>query len=113
MEEWLSKLESMQLKRSELNLLIMDYLIAEGFKEAAERFKSEAGLEVNKMEQMSSSGESASEIDQRIAVRVAIEEGRIQDAMKLINTHYPELIDNHRNLYFKLQASIYHVRMYA
>lgn len=36
---------SMQLRRSEMNELIMDYLVHEGFKEAAERFSEEAGIE--------------------------------------------------------------------
>ena len=105
MEDWLSRLESMQLKRSELNLLIMDYLIAEGFKEAAERFKTEANIDSDKINQLVTSHETSEQIDQRIAVRIAIENGRIREAMKLINDYYPELIDNNRHLYFKLQVT--------
>ncbi|CAG2103085.1 unnamed protein product [Medioppia subpectinata] len=103
MEEWLTRLESMQLKRSELNLLIMDYLMAEGFKEAAERFKLEANIDVEKIQEFMNSRETNEQIDERISVRVAIEDGRIREAMKLINDYYPELIDNNRHLYFKLQ----------
>jgi len=103
MDEWVTRLESMQLKRNELNLLIMDYLIAEGFKEAAERFKMEANIDVEKISGLVNNHESNEQIDQRIAVRGAIEGGRIREAMKLINDYYPELIDNNRNLYFKLQ----------
>src|SRR5690625_5036347 len=40
-EDWVAILSKMSLKRNEINLLIMDYLISEGFKEAAERFKTE------------------------------------------------------------------------
>jgi len=103
MEEWLQKLSSMQLKRSELNLLIMDYLMAEGFKEAAERFKQEANIDTDKINDFVGSRETSQQIDERIAVRIAIEDGRIREAMKLINDYYPELIDNNRQLYFKLQ----------
>ncbi|CAG2181681.1 unnamed protein product, partial [Oppiella nova] len=103
MEEWLGRLESMQLKRSELNLLIMDYLMAEGFKEAAERFKCEANIDAEKINEMVGIRETNEQIDERISVRMAIEDGRIREAMKLINDYYPELIDNNRNLYFKLQ----------
>ena len=104
MDEWLNRLESMQLKRSELNLLIMDYLMAEGFKEAAERFKCEANIDVEKINELMNIRETSEQMDQRIAVRIAIEDGRIREAMKLINDYYPELIDNNRHLYFKLQV---------
>lgn len=44
---WIQEnLRQMQLKRSEMNELIMDYLVREGFKEAAERFREEAGIEM-------------------------------------------------------------------
>ena len=82
----------------------MDYLIAEGFKEAAERFKLEANIDTEKINQLATSHETNEQIDQRIAVRIAIESGRIREAMKLINDYYPELIDNNRHLYFKLQV---------
>lgn len=104
LEEWLASLESMQLKRSELNLLIMDYLISEGFKEAAERFKIEAGIEMSKVGDEGLSFESAEDIDKRIEIRAAIEDGQVSRALKLINDYYPELIDNNRHLYFKLQV---------
>lgn len=103
-EEWLSSLEAMQLKRSELNLLIMDYLISEGFKEAAERFKVEAGIQMNKLNEEGMSLESSEDIDKRIEIRAAIEDGQVSKALKLINDYYPELIDNNRHLYFKLQV---------
>ena len=82
----------------------MDYLIAEGFKEAAERFKMEANIDVEKINELVNNHESNEQIDQRIAVRIAIEAGKIREAMKLINDFYPELIDNNRHLYFKLQV---------
>ncbi|XP_054155057.1 glucose-induced degradation protein 8 homolog [Oppia nitens] len=103
MDEWLSRLESMQLKRSELNLLIMDYLMAEGFKEAAERFKCEANIDTEKMSEMVNIRETSDQMDRRIEVRNAIEDGKIKEAMNKINEYYPELIDNNRHLYFKLQ----------
>jgi hypothetical protein len=109
MDDWLSRLDSMHLKRSELNLLIMDYLIAEGFKEAAERFKLEANIDCDKSGQLVTTNETNDEIDQRIAVRMAIEEGKICEAMRLINSYYPELIDNNRHLYFKLQVILIEV----
>ena len=82
----------------------MDYLISEGFKEAAERFKTEANIDTEKVFEIKNYAESNEQIDQRIAVRSAIENGNIEYAIRLINDYYPELIDNNRHIYFKLQV---------
>lgn len=208
---WLQEgINSMQLKRSEMNALIMDYLVHEGFKEAAERFREEAGIEPTNMnfdfqEDASSNhnhnhqnkistnntnsssnnnnvnsntiastntaattssssnshvnnntnnnnsrrdslmnedtiisddddvvdnnkktnnningsnhvnnnsndcmnwltkSETPEMMDKRVEIRHLIEEGDILKGQSLINLYYPELLDNHRNLYFKLQ----------
>lgn len=102
LDEWITNINKMNIKRSEINLLIMEYLISEGCKEAAESFKTEANIEF----EMNENEETEEQIDRRIAVRSAIESGKIQTALELINSYYPELIDNHRHLYFKLQVCI-------
>lgn len=111
-EDWISLLNKMSLKRNEINLLIMDYLISEGFKEAAERFKSEANIDTEKVFEIKNYAESNEQIDQRIAVRSAIESGNIELAIRLINDYYPELIDNNRHIYFKLQVWFFHFTLY-
>lgn len=82
------------LKRSKMNELIMDYLVHEGFKEAAERFREEAGIEPKMPTET---------MDKRIEIRRLIEDGSILQGQSLINKYYPELLDNHRDLYFRLQ----------
>ena len=46
-EEWISKLETQHLARADMNKLIMNYLVTEGFKEAAEKFQKESGVETS------------------------------------------------------------------
>ena len=75
-----------------------------GFKEAAERFKSEANIDSNKVTDIKTYNETDDQIDQRIAVRSEIENGNIEQAIRLINDFYPELIDNNRHIHFKLQV---------
>lgn len=100
-------MDNLPVKRYQINQLIMDYLVAQGFKEAAEKFKQEAGLN---MQQSKSSeidpdtAEFSALLEQRIQIREAIEEGKIKYALCLINQYYPELIDQNRSLYFKLQV---------
>ena len=45
LDEWIANINKMNIKRSEINLLIMEYLISEGCKEAAESFKTEANID--------------------------------------------------------------------
>lgn len=82
-----------------MNDLVMDYLVSEGFKESADRFRAESGVEMSSIP-----GASNAEFDKRIEIRSAIEEGRIEEAIGLVNKHYPELLDENRALYFKLQV---------
>jgi len=93
-EEWQKKLESFELKQVDVNKLVMNYLITEGFKEAAEKFQMESGVEPDV---------NLSTLDNRILIREAVQEGRIEEATQLVNQLHPELLDNDRYLYFHLQ----------
>lgn len=86
--------EGPQIQRSDVNMLIMNYLVTEGFKEAALKFQQEAGLTEPAL---------SSSLDERILIREAVQNGRIQEAIALVNALHPELLDNDRYLYFHLQ----------
>lgn len=43
-------------------------------------------------------------LDERIKIREMILKGQIQDAIALINSLHPELLDTNRYLYFHLQV---------
>ena len=47
---------------------------------------------------------SLDSLDDRIRIRQAIIDGKIMDAMAMMNSLYPELLDNDRYLYFRLQV---------
>ncbi|KAJ8688281.1 hypothetical protein QAD02_024076 [Eretmocerus hayati] len=94
-EEWMAKLEAAPpVPRLQMNNLIMNYLVTEGFKEAAEKFQKESG--VNPSVELNS-------LDDRIRIRDAIQNGQIEEAKNLVNRLHPELLDNDRYLHFHLQ----------
>lgn len=94
-EDWQSRLETFQsFKQDDINKLIMNYLVTEGFKEAAEKFQAESGVEPSV---------NLSSLDNRILIREAVQNGRVQEATHLVNQLHPELLDNDRYLYFHLQ----------
>uniref|UniRef100_A0A3Q3Q5D3 CTLH domain-containing protein n=1 Tax=Monopterus albus TaxID=43700 RepID=A0A3Q3Q5D3_MONAL len=93
-EEWMDKLNNVHIQRTDMNRLIMNYLVTEGFKEAAEKFRMESGIEPSV---------DLDSLDERIKIREMILKGQIQDAIALINSLHPELLDTNRYLYFYLQ----------
>ena len=70
-------------------------MVSEGFKEAAEKFKLESGIQP--MVELDT-------LDERIKIRDAIQNGRIQDAISMVNSLHPELLDSDKYLYFHLQV---------
>uniref|UniRef100_T1J9E3 CTLH domain-containing protein n=1 Tax=Strigamia maritima TaxID=126957 RepID=T1J9E3_STRMM len=93
-EEWMERLEGMHVQRADMNRLIMNYLVTEGFKEAAEKFQMESGVKPSV---------DLDTLDERIKIRDAIQNGRIQEAVAMVNKLHPELLDNDRYLFFHLQ----------
>ncbi|XP_052800798.1 glucose-induced degradation protein 8 homolog [Mya arenaria] len=93
-EEWMDLLNSHHITRAEMNKLIMNYLVTEGFKESAEKFRMESGIQPPV---------DLNELDDRIRIREEVQNGRIESAIALVNNLHPELLDNDRYLYFHLQ----------
>lgn len=74
------------------------HLFKEGFKEAAEKFRMESGIEPSV---------DLDSLDERIKIREMILKGQIQEAIALINSLHPELLDTNRYLYFHLQVHVH------
>lgn len=92
--KWEDKVKSYHLPRAELNKLVMEYLVKEGFKDAVLSFQKESGIEP---------GVNMAIMDDQIKIRDAIEEGSIQNAVELVNEVDPEILDTNSKLYFHLQ----------
>lgn len=50
-------------------------------------------------------------LDERIKIRDAVQNGRVEEAIALVNNLHPELLDNNRYLYFHLQVILSHLRV--
>ncbi|XP_065072309.1 glucose-induced degradation protein 8 homolog [Rhopilema esculentum] len=92
--EWLKEVQGVHFPRAEMNKLIMDYLITEGFKEAAEKFRGEASTEPHS---------AFDSLDERLKIREAVQSGNIEEAVTLTNFLNPEILDSRSHLYFHLQ----------
>ena len=67
---------------SDLNRLVMNYLIVEGYKDAAEHFSVESGLEASV---------DFGSIRERMEIRNAVEAGNIEAAIEKVNDLDPEV----------------------
>lgn len=92
--EWMDKLKETRLQRSELNRLVMNYLVMAGYKEAADSFERETGLEANVTKKW---------MDERISIREALSAGEIPAAIDKVNDLDPGLLEENPQIYFHLQ----------
>ncbi|KAG6862396.1 hypothetical protein C0995_011836 [Termitomyces sp. Mi166 len=92
--EWDRHLHEVQVTKSDLNRLIMDYLVIEGYKRAAEEFSQEADI---------APPVDFESIESRMNIREALQRGDIDDAITRVNDLNPEILDTNPALYFHLQ----------
>ncbi|MCO5590568.1 hypothetical protein L7F22_044539 [Adiantum nelumboides] len=78
----------------DLNRLVMDYLVIEGYKNAAQRFSVETGM---------SPQVDLESIENRMIIRSAIQRGDVEDAIGRVNELDPEILDTNPLLFFHLQ----------
>ncbi|KXS20045.1 hypothetical protein M427DRAFT_52312 [Gonapodya prolifera JEL478] len=93
-DEWERKLAAVKINKQDLNKLVMNYLIIEGYKDAAEKFGQEANLQP--------AVELAS-IEDRMTIRNAVQRGSIDEAIERVNDLDPEILDLNPKLFFHLQ----------
>jgi len=76
---------------------LMDWLCIEGYQDAAEHFQNEANIEPGVTP-------NTSMLHERMKVREAIQSGHIENAVQLIDSHFPGLLLAQNELRFQLQA---------
>lgn len=93
-EEWEKKLQNVKIRKEDMNKLVMNFLVTEGYVEAAETFEKESGT---------SPGVDLSSIADRTAIRKAVQSGDVEDAIERVNDLNPEILEERAHLFFHLQ----------
>nr|VDC76623.1 unnamed protein product [Brassica rapa] len=115
-EEWEKKLNAVKLRKQDMNTLVMNFLVTEGYVDAAAKFQRESGTKrilsfvlvfFVKVLFFFPYGETA-EIDlatitDRMAVKKAVQNGHVEDAIEKVNDLNPEILDTNPELFFHLQ----------
>ncbi|XP_050368511.1 protein GID8 homolog isoform X2 [Argentina anserina] len=92
-EEWEKKLNDVKIKKEDMNKLVMNFFVTEGYVDAAEKFKKESGTEHIDL----------ATITDRMAVKTAVQCGNVEDAIEKVNDLNPEILDTNPQLFFHLQ----------
>ncbi|XP_068639802.1 protein GID8 homolog isoform X3 [Aristolochia californica] len=92
-DEWERKLNDVKIRKEDMNKLVMNFLVTEGYVEAAEKFRMESGTE--HIDLMT--------ITDRMAVKKAVQSGNVEDAIEKVNDLNPEILDTNPQLFFHLQ----------
>ncbi|XP_059623134.1 protein GID8 homolog isoform X2 [Cornus florida] len=92
-EEWEKKLNDVKIRKEDMNKLVMNFLVTEGYVDAAEKFRMESGTEHIDL----------ATITDRMAVKKAVQSGNVVDAIEKVNDLNPEILDTNPQLFFHLQ----------
>ncbi|KAL3519682.1 hypothetical protein ACH5RR_017831 [Cinchona calisaya] len=93
-EEWERKLNDAKIRKEDMNKLVMNFLVTEGYVDAAEKFRMESGTEPDI---------DLATITDRMAVKKAVQSGNVEDAIEKVNDLNPEILDTNPHLFFHLQ----------
>jgi len=93
-DDWVKKLNDVKIRKEDMNKLIMNFLVTEGYVDAAEKFQLESGTEPDT---------DLGTITDRVAVRKALQNGNVEDAIEKVNDLNPEILDMNPQLFFHLQ----------
>ncbi|KAF3556377.1 hypothetical protein F2Q69_00013549 [Brassica cretica] len=81
-DEWEKKLNAVKLRKEDMNTLVMNFLVTEGFVEAADKFQRESGTKPEI---------DLATITDRMAVKKAVQNGNVEDAIEKVNDLNPEV----------------------
>ncbi|KAH8696109.1 CTLH/CRA C-terminal to lish motif domain-containing protein [Talaromyces proteolyticus] len=87
------RVDEVKASKADINCLVMDYLVTNGYPAAAKRFAVEANIQPKA---------DIGSIEERVEIRSAIHSGDIQTAIEKINELNPQILDEDPSLHFSL-----------
>ena len=93
-EDWNNELNQIKIKKDEMNKIIANYFIIQGYKEALNKFINETGIKVEYDENL---------LNERVIIRNLIMNGKIEEAINEINNINCQILENNTNIHFELK----------
>ncbi|CAI7807849.1 unnamed protein product, partial [Closterium sp. NIES-54] len=79
--EWEARMDAAAVRAEDMNKLVMNYLVTEGYVDAARKFEIESGTDP---------GADLGAVAERMAVKQAVQRGDVEDAIDRVNDLNPE-----------------------
>ncbi|KAL9251537.1 GID8-like protein [Drosera capensis] len=93
LKKWEKKISDIKITKEDMNKLVMNFLLIEGYVDAAEKFYMETGTEHIDL----------TTVTDRMAVKSAVESGNVEEAIEKLKVLDPKVLDTNRQLFFRLQ----------
>jgi hypothetical protein len=93
-DKWNDELSKIKINREDMNKLILNYLIIEGYKEAVVKFMKETNIVVEY---------DLSLLEKRMQIRNHIVNGKIDEAINQINNINSEILEKNPSIHFELE----------
>ncbi|XP_017639062.1 protein GID8 homolog isoform X2 [Gossypium arboreum] len=93
-EKWEKRLNHIRIRKEDMNKLVMNFLVTEGYAEAVAKFRMETGTK---------SDMDVAMIMDRMAVNKPVQCGNVEDAIEKVNDLNPKILDTNPELFFHLQ----------
>jgi hypothetical protein len=100
MTEWAKRLNLQSVKKPELNQLVLNYLIFEGYESTAVKFAKEIGIDLESSDNIAYDGITS--IEFRKEIKLSLLNGDIQLVIDKLKFEYPDLLEKNQFLHFKL-----------
>jgi len=94
-DQWTQQMAQQHITREDMNRLVMDFLVVEGYMEVARQFSLESGTErasyplpLHSRRPLLTSGKAQVNLDdiaERMNIRNAIQQGRVQEGIEFVN----------------------------
>lgn len=93
-ESWERKLAAVKVHKEDMNRLVMNFLVTEGYADAARVFAQESGTDPSC---------DLGHITDRMRIRQAVQSGHVEEAVERVNDVDPGILEEGRELFFHLQ----------
>lgn len=94
-KDWANQLQKIQVSKQDLNKLVMNFFLVEGYKEAAEKLREESGTPISDYD--------LNLMQPRIEVRQLILQGKIDQAIEKVNSINKDIFKKNSQIMFELK----------
>ncbi|XP_073274876.1 protein GID8 homolog isoform X2 [Primulina huaijiensis] len=125
MDEWKRKLKAVTVRKEDMNKLVMNFLVTEGFADAVDKFRLESGtnriffhvlfslinlhvlMDIFDFPYPNTADIDLTTVTDRMVVKKAVQNGHVVDAIKRVHDLNPEILKENPKALFSLMQQLF------